>query len=140
MLRLASFPPDQGELRTWFGCHEREWLDGRAYRYAVQLDGRMIGLVDIDGIDQEDGHLGYWLERSAWGRGYGLEAARAVVHFAFQVVRLSRLRAAHALDNPASGRVLTKLGFTYIDTVERASRSRGGCVSQCRYVLTSAPQ
>jgi RimJ/RimL family protein N-acetyltransferase len=136
MLSLASFPPDQQEIARWFADHEREWLAGEAYRFAVDLEGRMIGMVDIDGIIEREGTLGYWLDRAAWGRGYAFEAAHAVTRFALEDVGLTRLRAGHADDNPASGRILTKLGFILIDMVEGFSRPRGENIARRRYKLT----
>lgn len=60
-----------------------------------------------------DGALefGYWLARRHWGRGYATEAGRAVIANARDSLRLKRIEAGHFLDNPASGRVLEKLGF-----------------------------
>ena len=49
MLASASFPPDVQEIERWFADHPCEWMMGRAYRFAVLLDDRMVGLVDIDG-------------------------------------------------------------------------------------------
>ena len=64
---------------------------------------------------------------SAWGRGYATEAGRAVVAIARHALGLKRLNAGHFIDNPASGRVLTKLGFRATGRVEpRHSRARGG--------------
>lgn len=54
--------------------------------------------------------LGYWIARPHWGLGYATEAGRAVIAIA-RALRLKRLSAGHFLDNPASGRVLDKLGF-----------------------------
>jgi RimJ/RimL family protein N-acetyltransferase len=54
--------------------------------------------------------LGYWIARPHWGRGLATEAARAVIDIA-RALRLPALEAGHFLDNPASGRVLEKLGF-----------------------------
>lgn len=39
MLRMASFPPDQRELRAWFAEHEHQWLAVAAYRFAVEHEG-----------------------------------------------------------------------------------------------------
>ena len=60
-----------------------------------------------------DGELefGYWVARSHWGRGIATEAWRAVLANARDSLRLPRLVAGHFTDNPASGRVLQKLGF-----------------------------
>jgi [ribosomal protein S5]-alanine N-acetyltransferase len=137
MLLLASFPPNQEEIRRWFVDHPREWLAGEAYRFAVEIEGTMVGVVDVGGIAEREGSLGYWFDRTAWGRGYAFEAARAVTGFALVDVGLSKLRAAHAHDNPASARVLAKLGFTPLDIVQRFSRSRCENILEHRYVLPS---
>ena len=54
--------------------------------------------------------LGFWVGREHWGRGIATEAAAAVIDIA-RTLRLPVIEAAHFLDNPASGRVLEKLGF-----------------------------
>ncbi len=78
-------------MGPWFADHEREWRVGEAYRFAVDLEGRIIGMVDIDGISEREGTLGYWLDLAAWGRGYAFEAADAVTRFAFEDLGLTRL-------------------------------------------------
>ena len=55
--------------------------------------------------------FGYWIARPHWGRGYATEAGRAVIAAAQGSLRIRKLGAGHFLDNPASGRVLRKLGF-----------------------------
>ncbi len=135
MLRLATFPPDRDQIEKWFADHAREWSSGEAYRFAVEHEGAMAGLVDIDEIAESTGTLGYWFDRAVWGRGYAFEAAYAMTCFAFEVIGLSKLHSEHAVDNPASGRVLQKLGFMPLDVVTRFSRPRGEPILQQRYVL-----
>lgn len=72
-------------------------------------DARLVGGIGLQG--EAVAELGYWIARDAWGQGYATEAGRAVIALADQSLRLPRLVASHALDNPASGRVLAKLGF-----------------------------
>ena len=55
--------------------------------------------------------LGYWIAREHWGRGFATEAAVALMDIA-RALGLERLEASYFADNPASGRVLEKLGFT----------------------------
>ncbi|WP_375452596.1 GNAT family N-acetyltransferase [uncultured Devosia sp.] len=134
MLSRASFPPVAQDMTDWFGSHEREWSNGTAYRFAVDHGGRMIGLVDLDSVADDQGTLGYWLERAAWGNGFAMEAAQTLTCFGFRELRLARLKAGYAADNPASGRILTKLGFRLIDKVsatpDRARRpSSNGAMS-----------
>jgi len=71
---------------------------------------RLIGGIGLHA--EENGHeLGYWLTPDAWGLGYATEAGRAIVENARHTLRLKRLQARHYADNPASARVLRKLGF-----------------------------
>jgi len=54
--------------------------------------------------------MGYWIARPFWGRGLATEACVALIEIA-RTLGLTRLEASHFIDNPASGRVLDKLGF-----------------------------
>lgn len=72
---------------------------------------RLIGTVGLGRRSDGPIELGYWISRPWWNNGFATEAARAVVGIARHALRLPVLRAGHFLDNPASGRVLEKLGF-----------------------------
>lgn len=89
---------------------------------------RLIGTIGLHASG--DAHeLGYWLTPNAWGRGYATEAGRAVVEIARHALPVRRLESGYFADNPASGRVLRKLGFR--DTGRREQRpslARGGAV------------
>lgn len=139
MLLMAAFPPDRAEIVRSFAAHSQEWLAGSAYRFAALRETRLIGVVDIAGVSNGEGALGYWFDRAVWGLGYAIEATRAIAKFAFDDLRLSQLRAGHAFDNAASARVLRKLGFQPIDNVQAWSRSRGDVVIEYRYRLMRTP-
>ena len=68
--------------------------------------------------------FGYWIARPYWGRGFATEAGRALIANARDTLRLGKLWAGHFLDNPASGRVLAKLGFRPGATTMRYSAGR----------------
>ncbi|HET7816853.1 MAG TPA: GNAT family N-acetyltransferase [Sphingomicrobium sp.] len=69
--------------------------------------------------------LGYWIARPYWGRGYATEACTALVEIA-RTLGIRQLEGSHFLDNPASGRVLEKLGFEPLGiTAPRLSCARG---------------
>lgn len=69
--------------------------------------------------------MGYWIARSAWGRGYATEACRALIEMA-RMLGVSSLEGWHFVDNPASARVLEKLGFASVGlTAPRLSCARG---------------
>lgn len=90
----------------------------------------------VGGIGVQQAHdgagapeLGYWIAVAHWGRGYATEAGRAVVNLARNSLRIPRLRSSWFHDNPASGRVLSKLGFRPTgQIVPRHSLGRGEAV------------
>jgi RimJ/RimL family protein N-acetyltransferase len=90
---------------------------------------RLIGGIGLHRADNGDHELGYWLAPDAWGRGYATEAGRAVLAIARHALPLTRLVAYHHADNPASGHVLRKLGFTETGRSQRFSLARGGMVA-----------
>lgn len=56
--------------------------------------------------------LGYWLGVPYWNRGYMTEAVQALVGYGFTELGLNKITASHFARNPASGRVMQKLGMT----------------------------
>jgi len=71
---------------------------------------RLVGGIGF-GPEERGREFGYWIARPYWGRGVATEAGRALIANARDTLRIGRLEAGHFLDNPASGRVLAKLGF-----------------------------
>ena len=137
MLRTATFPPSLDETRQWLAGHADEWAGGIAYRFAVVLGDEVIGCADVEDVADGCGDLGYFLEPAVWGRGFAREAAEAVMTFAFADLGLRRLVAGHAADNPGSGRVLEKLGFSCTGEASVWSRSRQTEIRQLRYERTA---
>jgi RimJ/RimL family protein N-acetyltransferase len=84
-------------------------------------------LIGGVGIAQRDGQpeLGYWIAPGYWNQGYATEAAAAVVAMARDSLKLARLTSGHFNDNPASGRVLAKLGFEVTGEEPRHCLARG---------------
>lgn len=79
--------------------------------------------------------LGYWIARPHWGQGYATEAGTAVLAMA-AVLGHRELVASHFLDNPASGKVLRKLGFEPTGRmVDRWSCARGHHAPTVQYRL-----
>ncbi len=99
-------------LRVMALAHE---TPRRVYDLAVVLrDGnRLIGRCGMSITDPElrEATLWYVLDRSQWGRGYIPEAAGALVDFAFGTLGLHRIWADCDPRNPASFRVMEKLGM-----------------------------
>jgi len=80
----------------------------------LRSDGRQIGGIGLR-IDEQHQHaeLGYWLGAPYWGQGYATEAAREMLRYGFEDLKLHRIFASHFKHNPASGRILVKLGMRH---------------------------
>lgn len=138
MLRMAPWPASVEAMAAWIADMPAEWAAGTGYRFAVMLDGALIGACDVDEVEGGRGDLGYWFDEPSWGRGFAREAARAVVGFSFDDLALDHLTSGHAADNPASGRVLESLGFRHVGDTQVPSRPRGVMIDQRKYRLEKA--
>jgi RimJ/RimL family protein N-acetyltransferase len=100
--------------------HAREFLASvtkeNELRLGIRLgnDGRLCGGIGLH-ADAQHNHaeLGYWIGVPYWGNGYATEAGQAVVRYGFEQIKLNRIFAHHFKHNPASGKVLRKLGMKY---------------------------
>lgn len=133
MLRLAPWPATDAAMTAWADLHAEEWAAGTAYRFAVLLDGVMIGMADIDDIKGDEGEIGYWFDEPYWGQGFAREAAAALMDFAIQTVKLKRIVAGHNAENPASGAVLKRLGFHFLGDTLKFSKPQGAEVPYRMY-------
>ena len=68
-------------------------------------------LVVPDRMPDGDIEVGYFLKRSAWGKGFATEACRRIVRFAFEDSPLTEIVATFEEGNDASRSVLEKVGF-----------------------------
>lgn len=121
-LATAPWPYTAEDARAFVRRPQERMLPHFVITLPTADGAKLIGSAGIsrDGADVE---LGYWIARAHWGQGYATEAARAVLSQA-RALGHRRLVASHFLDNPASGRVLRKVGFR--PTGERRVRYSAG--------------
>jgi len=123
--RLARMPHPYGpaEVRFFFDHvvpNEPTWA------IEWRETGRLIGITGLaPAPDAGSAELGYYIARDHWGRGVATEAARAVTKLAFESFGYRKLTSGYHADNPASGRVLAKLGFTMVGTANRPCLAEG---------------
>lgn len=79
-----------------------------------RTSGELIGCCGLRPYRENEYELGFHLRTKFWRQGYAVEAATAVIDYAFRVLKAKRLFAGHNPQNTASAKVLGKLGFTYI--------------------------
>ncbi len=126
-LRIPHPYPD-GAAKVWIGTHAPAFADDAQCTLAVVSHeaGQLIGAIHL-GIDRtaDSAELGYWIGRAWWGQGYATEAAQTLVRFGFRELRLHRIHATHLTRNPASGRVMQKLGMRHEGTCRGATKKWG---------------
>ena len=107
-------PYEKGMAREWIKTHEPNFLNDIGVNFAITLksDGSLIGSIGlIFDKKNEMAEVGYWIGLPYWGQGYCTEAGKLVLAYAFDEQRLNRVYAQFMHDNPASGRVMAKLGM-----------------------------
>lgn len=139
-LRLVAHPFTETLFREALMRIDRERQDGTGYSFAVTraMDGALIGLCAADRGQNGAWEFGYWYGRPYWGQGYATEAAGPVMRFAFEDKGAEQLTAGWFDDNPASGAVLHKLGFTMTGVARVSCVARGCEVLSNRVQLTRA--
>ena len=74
----------------------------------------LIGCCGLRPYRKNKYEIGFHLRPQFWGKGYATEAAKAVIDYAFSVLKAEALFAGHNPNNIASSKILVKLGFRYI--------------------------
>lgn len=114
---FASDPARPGLSKTVQHDLGKEELKNDAYRFAIRTlgDDRLVGRVDLDGIvwNNRDAWLSIGIGDPAdWGKGYGSDALRAALRFAFSELNLFRVSLTVFEYNPRAIRAYEKVGFT----------------------------
>ena len=123
---LARVPAHQNVAQTlaWMSSHDSRRAADTAHIFGIESQGSLVGIVSGE---RERPllpfNIGYWLAPDCWGRGFMTEATTALVDWLKQRGEQAFV-AGYIADNPASGRVLEKLGFM------KAGRSRVFCLGR----------
>ena len=113
-------PYPDGAAETWIERVQTSAADGRGYTLAIirRSDDVFMGAISL-GIAEAHrrAELGYWIGKPYWGRGYTTEAARRMIEFGLCELNLHRIFALAMTKNPASSRVMQKIGMSYEGTL-----------------------
>jgi RimJ/RimL family protein N-acetyltransferase len=118
------------------------WLDGvfapdtdEPYIFAIDAGVGLAGIVGF--YEHEQGpEIGYWLAKPWWGNGIVSEAARAAVDWRFRATDCAQILSGAFEVNPASQRILDKLGFEEIGRLPIYCRARDKRMPHINYRLT----
>lgn len=85
----------------------------------------LIGVCGVNKIDKKNkcAEMGYWISKEERGKGYATEATHLVVDYMFKACHLHRLEIRCSTINPASRKVIKKLGGVYEGTLRKEKYS-----------------
>lgn len=115
--------------REWISHHMDKFQSRVSIEFAITLKNshELIGAIGISSIceEHEKAEIGYWIGKKYWGKGYCTEAARRILQFCFEQLKLNRVYAIHFSSNPASGKIMQKIGMK-MDGVLRKNIKKWG--------------
>lgn len=124
--------------KSWIATHKPGWAAKKNVVYAITLSttGKLVGAIGLHDVEPLRAELGYWVGEPYWGNGYCTEAAKAIVNFSFENLKLKSVISRHLTSNPASGEVMKKVGMKHIQQIQ--SRDRNGNLANVEvYVIES---
>jgi RimJ/RimL family protein N-acetyltransferase len=109
-------PYPDGAAEQWIESTHSQYQRGAGVAFAITLrEGEeLIGVISLGIRSQpESAEIGYWVGKPYWNQGYATEAAMAMLDYGFNTLHLNRLYARHMSRNPASGKVMRKIGMQH---------------------------
>ncbi|MCP4633875.1 MAG: GNAT family N-acetyltransferase [candidate division Zixibacteria bacterium] len=113
---LIPHPYKDSDAKEWIITHKPMLKEDKSVTYAVILaeTDDLIGAIGLTlSKKYEHAELGYWIGVPYWGKGFCTEAANGVLKYGFNELGLHRIFAHHMTSNPASGKVMDKIGMLY---------------------------
>lgn len=124
----------------WIAYAEKARDQGSEYAFVVtHEEAGVIGSVGFNRTVGQAWEIGYWVDKAVQGKGVATEAAGALLKWGEAQFGVTKFIAGHFQDNPASGRVLEKLGFVRVGEKQLYSLARGGKDPAWRYSLGADP-
>jgi ribosomal-protein-alanine N-acetyltransferase len=116
MLLPVPYPYTEQDARDFILNSHEDRIAETDYVFAIvsKAERTLIGCAELGLRRQfQRAELGYWVAVPYWGQGYMTEAARWMLRYGFEDLNLNRIHSSHFAHNPASGRVMQKIGMTY---------------------------
>jgi len=129
-MRLLDSLPARPESARQFTQNLTKWLASHDCLFAVRAlaDDRLLGFVELDGLRwvHGDAWVGIGLgEREYWGKGYGTDAMRVILRYAFTELNLYRVSLDVFEYNTRAIRAYEKAGFTVEGRMREALHRNG---------------
>lgn len=99
---------------SWIENHMDNFNDNKLYEFAItdRETEELYGAIALSNNQHfNNGEIAYWIGEEFWGNGYATEASESILKFAFIEKQYHKVYARHFVSNPASGKVLQKIGM-----------------------------
>ncbi|MFS4429929.1 GNAT family N-acetyltransferase [Chryseobacterium sp. S90] len=130
------YPYVENDARSWLKMSKEAFDNKTGYTFAIRnKEGHIIGAIGLHDRDDDKAELGYWIGMSYWNKGYVTEAARAIVDFGLNDLGFNKIFATHFLHNPASGRIMEKIGMEQEAVLKQEIKKDGEYFDIVRYSI-----
>ena len=121
-LPWLNFVTQVDDTRDFIVKTLKQFAENEGLVVAISGDGKIVGLVGFNRIEQQDriGYLGYWLAEAARGQGIMTKSCRSLIDYGFTTLKLDRAVIACATENHRSRAIPLRLGFTHTGVVRDA--------------------
>ena len=119
MTLAMPWPYTEECAKSWIASTLENFKNGKSYEFGICLKDKPKSVVGCVSLvlgkgDAKKAELGYWVDKKLWGNGIATEATKALINYGFNDLGLNSIFARHYDINPASGRVMTKVGMRYV--------------------------
>ncbi|MBV8326912.1 GNAT family N-acetyltransferase [Chryseobacterium sp.] len=106
------YPYTENDAKLWLKMSLDAFENNSGYTFAIRdQEGQLMGAIGLHDRDDDKAEMGYWIGIPFWNKGYVTEAAKAIVDFGFTKMNFNKIFATHFLHNPASGKIMEKIGM-----------------------------
>jgi RimJ/RimL family protein N-acetyltransferase len=130
------YPYVENDARSWVKMSKEAFDNNAGYTFAIRnKEGQIIGAIGLHDRDDDKAELGYWIGIPYWNKGYVTEAAEAIVNFGLNEMKFNKIFATHFLHNPASGRIMEKIGMKQEAILKQEMKKDGEYFDIVRYCI-----
>lgn len=109
-------------VNEWIDYLQKSAKQGTAFEFAIFLKEKPekyignCGLVSISNTHKK-AEIAYFIDKNEWGKGYATEVASSMISYGFEELGLERIYGHCMSRNPASRKVMEKIGFQFEGTL-----------------------
>jgi [ribosomal protein S5]-alanine N-acetyltransferase len=124
---IFPYPLPDGYANEWIHSTHKAMGKGESFHFAIiNNQNILIGCIYLFINKRHNkGEIGYWLGKPFWNKGYCTEAGEVIIKFGFEELGLNRIYADAFTKNPASSKVMQKLGLKYEGLLKQSCLYKG---------------